>query len=421
MNIPWNDIIDRDGLSRVPDLLLVRPSDPPHQARGKRLLQVLVATLLAGLVAGVIALVQGHHVMGTTSEISWGILIATYVFLAVSSTGLCLVSSIGHVFGFKLFDPLAKRAVFLAIVSLLMGFAVMATELESPLKMARWILVSPNPRAPIWWMGMFYGIYVVLIVVELFFLFKDDHRRASMAGLGSVFAAVAAYSNLGAVFGSSHARPFWYGPLLPIYFIASALLSGAAILMLVVTLSDFFTNDRQLKAEHAPLVEGLRKLIALFLMIMVLISVWRLVLGISGEFTGKYEVTMAALTGPLFVSFWGFEVLLGIVVPLVLLLGPWRTSWRASSLAAFLLMISFFVMRVNFVYQGQMFSLKPVIGQMGERYSYQPPFKGNPEGFLPYTPSIVEVLIVAGAISAAILFFTVGLRALRLAPKEAST
>lgn len=419
MNIPWNDIINREGLQRVPQLVFVQPGDQPHVANGKRLLQFLLLVIGAGLVAGLVALVKGHHVMGTTSEISWGVLISTYVYLAVSSTGLCLVSSLGHVFGFKVFDPLAKRAVFLAIVSLLMGFAVMATELESPLKMARWIMVSPNPHAPIWWMGTFYGIYVVLIITELFFLFKEDHHKASMAGLGSVFAAVAAYSNLGAVFGSTHARAFWYGPLMPVYFIVSALVSGAAILILMVTLTDFFTNDRQLKPEHAPMVDGLRKLLALFLAVLALLSIWRVLLGVAGEHAGLYEATMAALTGPLFVSYWVFEVLLGMVVPFVLLLGPWKHSWRASALAAFMMMISFFVMRVNFVYQGQMVSLKPVIGQMGERYSYQPPFKGNPEGFLSYTPSIVEALIVAGAISAAVFFFVAGLRALRLSPKEA--
>lgn len=419
MNIPWNDIINREGAARLTDLVRVLPTDASHQARGKRLLQFLLLLMGAGLVAGATALVKHGHVMGTTSEISWGVLIATYVYLAVSSTGLCLVSSLGHVFGFKVFEPLARRAVFLAIVSLMMGFAVMATELESPLKMARWIMVSPNPRAPIWWMGTFYGIYVVLIVTELFFLFKEDHHKASMAGLGSVFAAVAAYSNLGAVFGSSHSRAFWYGPLLPVYFIVSALVSGAAILILMVTLTDFFTNDRQLKPEHAPMVEGLRKLLALFLAVLTLLSVWRAVLGVAGEHAGLYEATMAALTGPLFVSYWLFEVLLGMVVPFVLLLGPWRKSWKSSALAAFLMMVSFFVMRTNFVYQGQMVSLKPVVGQMGERYSYQPPFKGNVEGFLSYTPSLVEVLIVAGAISAAIFFFVAGLRALRLSPKEA--
>lgn len=419
MKIPWNDIVNRDGLASVPALLVVRPSDLPHQARGKRVLQALLVVALAGAVAAAVALLKGHHVMGTTSEVSWGVLIATYVFFVVSSTGLCLVSSLGHVFGFKVFEPIAKKAIFLAFVTLLVGFSVIATELESPLTLAKYVALSPNPRAPIWWMGTLYGVYMVLIGVELFFLFKNDHAKAKAFGLASVIAAVAAHSNLGAVFGLSHSRSFWYGPLLPIYFIASALVCGAALLILIVTASDFFGNERRLRAENVPLVDALRKLLALFILIIAFFTAWKVITGVQGAHYGKYEVTMASLTGPLFVSFWLFEVLLGMVVPLVLLLGPWRTSWRAVSLAAFLPMLSVFVMRYNFVLQGQMFSLKPVVGHMGERYSYLPPFKGNPEGFLSYTPSLVEALIVVGAIAAATLLFVAGLRALRLVQKEA--
>ena len=65
---------------------------------------------------------------------------------------------------------------------------------------------------------------MIFIAAELFFLRRDDHRRAKAAGILGIVAAVSAHSNLGAVFGLSHARPYWYGPLLPIYFIASALL-----------------------------------------------------------------------------------------------------------------------------------------------------------------------------------------------------
>ena len=42
-----------------------------------------------------------HEAYATTREIPWGILISTYVFFVVTSTGLCIVSSIGHVFGVK--------------------------------------------------------------------------------------------------------------------------------------------------------------------------------------------------------------------------------------------------------------------------------------------------------------------------------
>lgn len=418
MNLTWNDVVDREGLTRVPELLLVRAGDQPHEARGKRLLQGLLVVALVGAVAGATALLRGHHVMGTTSEIAWGVLIATYVFFVVSSTGLCLVSSLGHVFGFKVFEPIAKKAIFLAFVTLLVGFAVIATEIEAPFKLMKWVVFSPNPTAPIWWMGTLYGVYMVLIGAELFFLFKEDHQKAKVVGLISVIAAVAAHSNLGAVFGLSHSRPFWYGPLLPIYFIASALVCGSALLILIVTIGDFFGNERKLKPENVALVDALRKLLALFILIIVFFTTWKMITGVQGAHYGKYEVTMASLTGPLFVSFWLFEVLLGMVVPLVLLLGPWRRSWRAVSLAAFLPMLSVFVMRYNFVLQGQMFSLKPVVGHLGERYAYAPPFKGNPEGFLSYTPSVVEALIVMGAIATATLLFVAGLKALRLAQKK---
>jgi molybdopterin-containing oxidoreductase family membrane subunit len=115
-----------------------------------------------------------------------------------------------------------------------------------------------------------------------------------------------------------------------------------------------------------------------------------------------------------------FEILLGLVVPLVLLVGHKRESPRAVAFAALLPLLGIFVTRFNFVLSGQMLSLRPVVGSAGQRMIYQPPFKGNTAGFLPYTPSIVEVLIVLGALALAVLIYTGGQRALRLeaSPEE---
>jgi Ni/Fe-hydrogenase subunit HybB-like protein len=414
-------IVDREGLERLPRLLRPGGGDAPHLRRGKRALQGLLLLALAGGIAMLVAFLRGHHVMGTTSEVSWGVLIATYVFFVVSSTGLCLVSSLGHVFGFALFQPIAKRAIFLALITLLVGFTVIASELEAPLRLALYVVISPNPSSTLWWMGALYAVYMVLIAIELFFLFRADHRRARVAGVLSVIAALAAHSNLGAVFGLVHGRPFWYGPLLPIYFIASALLCGAALLILVVYLGDYFTNDRRLRPENAPLIAALGKLLALFVGVVAFFTVWKIITGLAGGHYHKFDVTMASLTGPLFVSFWLFEVFLGVVVPLTILLGSKGREPRTLAWVAAALMVSVFVMRYNFVVAGQMLSLKPVVGHLGEVLHYSPPFKGNVQGFLPYTPSLVEVLIVAGAIAAAILAYVGGTRALRLAPREAAS
>ncbi len=193
-------------LARAFGVLSVTPGDTPLVRAARRTLQVLLVVALVGLAGVLTALVGGHHVMGTTDEVPWGVLIATYVYFVASASGLCIVSSLGHVWGFERFAPLAKKATFLAVVMLVVGFSVIASELERPFRLLLYAVISPNPRSPIWWMGALYGVYLALLLTELYFLLVDDHRRARIAGTVSFFAAIAAQSNLGAVFGLSHAR-----------------------------------------------------------------------------------------------------------------------------------------------------------------------------------------------------------------------
>ena len=384
----------------------------------QRLLWAVLGVALVGGLAMLTALTQGHHVMGTTSEVPWGVLIATYVFFVASASGLCIVSSLGHVWGFKLFEPLAKKATFLAVVMLLVGFSVIGSELERPFRLVLYAVISPNPTSPIWWMGALYGVYLMVLLVELYFLVVEDHRKARIAGTVSFFAAIAAQSNLGAVFGLAHGRPAWFGPFVPLQFIALALVSGAALLVLLVWLEDrFSTTDGELRPENAKMFDALRQLLALFLGLSAFFTGWKIITFVNGNHSHLSEVISASLTGPFFVSFWVFEVFLGVLVPMVILLGSKRTSSRAVAFAAFLPMLGIFVTRFNFVLSGQMLSLRPVIGRAGQTMVYQPPFKGNLAGFLPYTPSIVEVLIVLGALSAAVLVYAGGQRALRLEPQ----
>jgi len=407
-------LTSRARLAAVPRLFWPTPEDGRHRIRGKRFLLLSLPLIAAGGVAALAAMLRGHHVMGTTSEISWGVLIATYVFFAVSSSGLCFVGSLGDIFGIELFKPIAKKAVFLAFVILLLGFGVIATELERPFLLLRLVLLSPNFASPIWWMGTLYGVYFLFMTAELYLLLTEQHDRARKAGIVKLVAAIAACSNLGAVFALSHGRPYWYGPFVPLYMIATALVCGAALLIVVVYFEDYFTNERRLRAEHLALLQGLGRLLALFVGVVAVFTAWRAIAGVNGQHYGIYEVTKAMLGGPLFVSFWLFEILLALVVPLAVLLGPRRREPTFIALAAVLPLIGMFFVRYNFVYAGQMLSQKPVVGHFGELIDYAPPFKGNVAGLLPYTPSLVEVFIVLGALGAALVLFVVGRQVLRL-------
>ncbi len=190
----------------------------------------LCAVLAAGAVASAVRFLGQEEVMGATNLVPLGILISTYVFFVVTSTGLCFVTSFGHVFGFHRFEIIARRGVFLSILTLLAGFLAIGVETERPWRLGSLFLVSPGFTAPIWWMAFFYTLYLICLVVELCGLFSRKLVLARYAGLFGFLTAIAAHSTLGAIFGLIKAKSFWEGPYLPIYFILSALVSGTAFL-----------------------------------------------------------------------------------------------------------------------------------------------------------------------------------------------
>src|SRR3989304_540544 len=81
-----------------------------------------------------------------------------------------------------------------------------------------------------WWMGVFYGLFLCVLVVEVWSIFTTPPRIHQAACTMAACTAIVAPATLGAVFGVLVARPFWHGPFTPILMVASAFLSGTALL-----------------------------------------------------------------------------------------------------------------------------------------------------------------------------------------------
>ena len=93
--------------------------------------------LIVGLGVGLAGFFIGHeHIFNNTREVPWGLLISTYAFFAITSTGLCLLAAISHVFGGNKLAPLANRMVWISLITILSGFAVIGMEIENPWRMA---------------------------------------------------------------------------------------------------------------------------------------------------------------------------------------------------------------------------------------------------------------------------------------------
>ena len=89
--------------------------------------------VIAGLTAGTYATMTGLQIAyGISREVPWGILTASFAYFATTSTGLCLIGAIGHAYGVTQLRPLGSRAVYLAIVTTVTAFMLLAFSVESP-------------------------------------------------------------------------------------------------------------------------------------------------------------------------------------------------------------------------------------------------------------------------------------------------
>lgn len=361
-----------------------------------KLTLIMLALTAIGLGVGLYAFIVGHHhVYAVTREVPWGILISSYAFFAITSTGLCIVAALGHAFGGTPLAALGNRAVYLSIITILSGFAIIGLELVSPWRMLIYNVVSPNLTSNIWWMGTLYGLAVACMIVEFAAILMGRFGIALAIGSIGALAEVGANTNLGAVFATLSARPFWYGAQLPVYFLASAVMCGCAAIILFTYLAHKFRNTE----PDANTMAGLRsagKVLAMMIFLLAVATVWRVVSFMVGG-TEMGQVALSnLLSGPLATNFWLFETLIGMILPLVILLFTQMRNLAAMASASLMALVGAFFQRYDLVVVGQ---------QTPVYYGWD-----NLPNYLGYTPSVGEMMVVMGGIALTLFGFLAGER-----------
>lgn len=320
-----------------------------------RNLGVLLSLILIviGVVGTVNIVMNGEHVMGTTSEVPWGILIAGYEYFVGISTGLLLVAAVGYVFNFAPIKAVGKTLVMLSVFTMFSAFAVLLIELGNPLNMYHYFL-SPNLMSPLWWMAPLYSIYLVLLLTLLYFILVKNEKKIKLIASLTAVSALLALINIGFLFGFLNARPYWSGPFGPVYFVITAFFSGIAFAAIVT----YFQGKRE---ELSSLTsDAVRKLYITSIVVVGLLVITKIITKLYGATSGKSEAIMSFLSGPLSFNFWTFEVLLGLAIPLVILLFTRNSGLMA--LAGLMSLVGVLFMRIDMVVAGQLNPLKLIYG-----------------------------------------------------------
>jgi molybdopterin-containing oxidoreductase family membrane subunit len=373
------------------------------KSRGYRSLAAVLAVLaLAGFACFIISYIQGHQVFGSSNVIPWGMPIVLTIYLIGLSAGSLILSSLTYVFGKEEYRPIARMAVFLAIVLIFGAMLSIALDLGRPEKFWRLFMFFylNNMSSMFAINGILYGGYFIISLVYLGIIFAGSHRAARITGIIAVGWAILVHMGTGAIFGFIAARETWLSPIKPLEFLAAALTSGIALLIVAVTLT-LALSGRGVKKET---VSSLGRLLAYFIIIL-------LVLIIVDKLTHLYaphrEATLYLLAGQYSWIFWGFQIGMGVVIPLAILLTPRfnkNIGWVVAAAAS--VVIGVFFERYYLVIPGAAYPMQYYPGKIEGVW--------GATGSFPLAP--VEMVLSVGIIAFLGLIFILGLKYLELLP-----
>jgi Ni/Fe-hydrogenase subunit HybB-like protein len=364
-------------------------------------LAVLGIAILVGLYTALMLFIRGHVLFNTNDVIIWSLPLGVYVFLALTSSGLALLSGIPLVLNIKKYEPFAKRLVFLSIATLCGAFVSIGLELGSVEHMI-YILFSPNLSSPIWWMGFIYSLELVVLIVKFWKMHAGDWHSgfSRFLGLASFILALVAPLMIGSVFGITESRVTYFGPVMSLYCLLMAVLSGLALFLLYSMVFHKVTGDAGIE-KQTPLYNEFALLFAYVAGIVVLFTLVKFSIEsatVIPEFLVYHEFEHA------FGAWQGFhtEVILGLFLPFILLLIPSvRKSIGGKVITSALVLVGTLMMHMEILLAGQ----SHPVGPKAEQY----------QKFISYFPSIWEWLVFVFALAIMLLLYTLGERYLRLA------
>ena len=339
---------------------------------------------IAGITAGAYATMTGHQIAyGISREVPWGILISSFAFFAITSTGLCLIAAISHAYWVTPLRPLGSRSVYLSIVCTVTAFMLLFFSVENPWLLIYYNAASPSLTSNIWWLSTLYGIMSGCLFLRFAFLVSDSKGLALTFGIIAAVAAVGANNNLGGLFTLASDPPIWFGVQLLILFLASAVLCGTATII-IFTVIAYKIRKQRIFGEALKALETAATLMALMIGIVLVVTIARFyTLYFGGAPDPGIVAARALINGPLAVNFWVFEIATGLMIPLALLLITRTKSIWAMTVAGSMAMVGAYVQRFDLVYSGQIV----------------PKFSGwnDLPQYLHYFPSGAELIIVIGA------------------------
>jgi molybdopterin-containing oxidoreductase family membrane subunit len=262
------------------------------------------------------------------------------------------------------------------------------------------------------------SLYRIISIIYLWATLRVENGRGSSGGLRvlsaiALVAAIMVHTVTAWIFGLQIAHEFWYTALLGPWFVSSALLSGLALVLIVVLALR--------KAGYIELDEGFIVKMAKLLGVFTAVDLYffgcdLLTTGFPGA-EGAEIVTLLT-TGPLALFFWS-EVIFGVIT-LCIAFVPSLRKGGLIAIAAVLSVLAILCKRIQLLEGGfQIANITYPTVATGPQLTSAGESLANLGGTLVYVPAPLELGVVLGVIGLGVFLLLLGLRMLPLKPASA--
>jgi len=278
---------------------------------------------------------------GAIAYLAYDWTIVTYFFLGGLSAGTYLFSVVANYWKQE-YKHLAIKSAVLSLVTLGLGLLMLLAHLGRP-ERAWLVFTSFNPHSMLSWGSWLLNGFGLICLIYVTLLLRGRENQAKfVAYLGLPFAIFTA-TYTGIHINQAPDRIIWHTALVPVLFFNGAVICGLASAMLL-----------SVTQKNAETPSKLGKYLACLILVELGMIMGEVLLLLKG---GTHSVAAAQIlfSGQIGCLFLGFEITLGAVVPVVLLLWG-KTNALSRVLIPALVLIGIFAMRYVIVIGGQLAS-----------------------------------------------------------------
>lgn len=378
---------------------------------------VLGALVVAGVAAWIYQLANGLGVTGMSNGVSWGLYIACFMFFVGLSAGGLIVASSASVFHIAEYKKVALPAIICSTVCICCAGMFVLIDMGGIQRVWR-ILVGPNPTSPLVWDVCVISCYLIINIVYLVFMCSKKPGAADKVSIVSRFAlpiAILVHSVTAWIFGLQVSKE-WYTAIMAPIFVASAMDSGLALLLLALmglNKSGVFKVENKLTSSLAGLLAVCIAVDAFF------IGCECLTMAYPGA---KGAEALSVMAGGITAPFFWIEIIGGLLIPFLLMVfAKNRANMKLVGLACVLVVAGVFCKRIWLLFTSfYEFNIAGAPGVISGSSAARGASGVDVFAMLgTYAPTWVEIAVVVGVVSLGALAFIVMSRMLLAGRKQA--